>query len=151
MNETSSRSHAVFTVIVRQSLAWFGAHQILQLTQKRLYEETKMTGEKVSKISLVDLAGSERQASTGASVGHACVVEVELMRMQGTRLREGANINRSLSTLGKVIAALAQASTNEAKKRKKDDFVPYRDSVLTWLLKESLGGNSKTAMIAAIS
>lgn len=96
-----------------------------------------MTGEKVSKISLVDLAGSERQASSGAT---------------GTRLKEGANINKSLTTLGKVIAALAQASGDAGKgKRKKDDFVPYRDSVLTWLLKESLGGNSKTAMIAAIS
>ena len=72
---------------------------------------------------------------------------------QGTRLREGANINKSLTTLGKVIAALAQASSPEPgkAKKKKEDFVPYRDSVLTWLLKESLGGNSKTAMIAAIS
>ncbi|WWD07311.1 hypothetical protein V865_005409 [Kwoniella europaea PYCC6329] len=122
MNETSSRSHAVFTVI---------------LTQKRHDPQTNMTGEKVSKISLVDLAGSERQASTGAT---------------GTRLKEGANINKSLTTLGKVIAALAQASADHGKgKKKKDDFVPYRDSVLTWLLKESLGGNSKTAMIAAIS
>ncbi|WVF68191.1 hypothetical protein IAT40_002956 [Kwoniella sp. CBS 6097] len=122
MNETSSRSHAVFTVI---------------LTQKRHDAQTNMTGEKVSKISLVDLAGSERQASTGAT---------------GTRLKEGANINKSLTTLGKVIAALAQASAEHGKgKKKKDDFVPYRDSVLTWLLKESLGGNSKTAMIAAIS
>lgn len=94
-----------------------------------------MTGEKVSKISLVDLAGSERQASTGAT---------------GSRLKEGANINRSLTTLGKVIAALAQQSEGKGK-RKKEEFVPYRDSVLTWLLKESLGGNSKTAMIAAIS
>ncbi|WVR08515.1 hypothetical protein IAU60_005570 [Kwoniella sp. DSM 27419] len=122
MNETSSRSHAVFTVI---------------LTQKRHDSQSNMTGEKVSKISLVDLAGSERQASTGAT---------------GTRLKEGANINKSLTTLGKVIAALAQASGEQGKGRKrKDDFVPYRDSALTWLLKESLGGNSKTAMIAAIS
>nr|XP_019007917.1 kinesin [Kwoniella pini CBS 10737]OCF46698.1 kinesin [Kwoniella pini CBS 10737] len=122
MNETSSRSHAVFTVI---------------LTQKRHDPQTNMTEEKVSKISLVDLAGSERQASTGAT---------------GARLKEGANINKSLTTLGKVIAALAQASADPGKGRKrKDDFVPYRDSVLTWLLKESLGGNSKTAMIAAIS
>ncbi|WOO79310.1 Kinesin-like protein [Vanrija pseudolonga] len=123
MNETSSRSHAVFTLI---------------LTQKRYDPDTKMTGEKVSKISLVDLAGSERQASTGAT---------------GTRLKEGANINKSLTTLGKVIAALAQASNTAAAggKKKKEEFVPYRDSVLTWLLKESLGGNSKTAMIAAIS
>jgi kinesin family protein 1 len=88
-------------------------------------------------ISLIDLAGSERANSTGAS---------------GQRLKEGANINKSLTTLGKVISALATASAAPASKKKKaEDFIPYRDSVLTWLLKDSLGGNSKTAMIAAIS
>lgn len=66
-------------------------------------------------------------------------------------MREGSNINKSLTTLGKVIAALAQASETVKGRKKKDEFVPYRDSILTWLLKESLGGNSKTAMIAAIS
>lgn len=124
MNETSSRSHAVFTLVV---------------TQKKKDEETKLEAEKVSRISLVDLAGSERANSTGAT---------------GSRLKEGANINRSLTTLGKVIAALATASSEPAKTKKKaalENFVPYRDSVLTWLLKDSLGGNSKTAMIAAIS
>ncbi|KAI8364639.1 uncharacterized protein BYT42DRAFT_505980 [Radiomyces spectabilis] len=123
MNETSSRSHAVFTVF---------------LTQKRLDQTTKMESEKVARISLVDLAGSERANSTGAT---------------GARLKEGANINRSLTTLGKVIAGLAEQSLQEGKKgkNKKEVFIPYRDSVLTWLLKDSLGGNSKTAMIAAIS
>lgn len=116
MNETSSRSHAVFT---------------LTLTQKRHDAETRMDTEKVAKISLVDLAGSERATSTGAT---------------GARLKEGAEINRSLSTLGRVIAALADLSSG-----KKGMKVPYRDSVLTWLLKDSLGGNSMTAMIAAIS
>lgn len=117
MNETSSRSHAVFT---------------LTLTQKRHDVETSMSGERVAKISLVDLAGSERAQSTGAT---------------GARLKEGAEINRSLSTLGRVIAALADLSMGSKKKIQ----VPYRDSVLTWLLKDSLGGNSMTAMIAAIS
>ncbi|KAM3086934.1 hypothetical protein ACMFMG_001052 [Clarireedia jacksonii] len=121
MNETSSRSHAVFT---------------LTLTQKRLDVETKMAMEKVAKISLVDLAGSERANSTGAT---------------GARLKEGAEINRSLSTLGRVIAALADLSDGKKKKVGKGNQVPYRDSVLTWLLKDSLGGNSMTAMIAAIS
>ncbi|KAG8586967.1 hypothetical protein GDO81_005524, partial [Engystomops pustulosus] len=60
---------------------------------------------------------------------------------------EGANINKSLTTLGKVISALAEVS----KKKKKTDFIPYRDSVLTWLLRENLGGNSRTAMVAALS
>uniref|UniRef100_H9H1G8 Kinesin-like protein n=1 Tax=Meleagris gallopavo TaxID=9103 RepID=H9H1G8_MELGA len=92
----------------------------------------------VSKISLVDLAGSERADSTGA---------------KGTRLKEGANINKSLTTLGKVISALAEMDSgpNKNKKKKKTDFIPYRDSVLTWLLRENLGGNSRTAMVAALS
>jgi len=118
MNETSSRSHAVFT---------------LTLSQKRHDVETSMDTEKVAKISLVDLAGSERATSTGAT---------------GARLKEGAEINRSLSTLGRVIAALADLSVG---KKKNISMVPYRDSILTWLLKDSLGGNSLTAMIAAIS
>ncbi|KDQ12681.1 hypothetical protein BOTBODRAFT_407289 [Botryobasidium botryosum FD-172 SS1] len=121
MNETSSRSHAVFTLV---------------LTQKRRDVETNLETEKVSRISLVDLAGSERANSTGAT---------------GQRLKEGANINKSLTTLGKVIASLALASSGDGKSKAKGEFVPYRDSVLTWLLKDSLGGNSKTAMIAAIS
>ncbi|XP_031735561.1 kinesin-like protein KIF1C [Anarrhichthys ocellatus] len=118
MNETSSRSHAVFTIV---------------FTQKRRDQMTSLDTEKVSKISLVDLAGSERADSSGA---------------KGTRLKEGANINKSLTTLGKVISALAEMQSN---KKRKSDFIPYRDSVLTWLLKENLGGNSRTAMIAALS
>lgn len=117
MNDTSSRSHAVFSVI---------------LTQRRHDVETGMDTEKVSRISLVDLAGSERANSTGAV---------------GARLKEGAEINRSLSTLGRVISALADVSTG----KKKDIVVPFRDSVLTWLLKDALGGNSRTAIIATIS
>lgn len=78
MNETSSRSHAVFTLI---------------FTQRRFDQTTSLSTEKVSKISLVDLAGSERADATGA---------------KGTRLKEGANINKSLTTLGKVISALAE-------------------------------------------
>ncbi|XP_023846927.1 kinesin-like protein KIF1B isoform X4 [Salvelinus sp. IW2-2015] len=123
MNETSSRSHAVFTIV---------------FTQRKYDSETDLSTEKVSKISLVDLAGSERADSTGA---------------KGTRLKEGANINKSLTTLGKVISALAEVdyTTSKSKKKKKTDFIPYRDSVLTWLLRENLGGNSRTAMVAALS
>lgn len=87
MNETSSRSHAVFTIF---------------FTQQRHDQATDLVAEKVSKISLVDLAGSERADSTGA---------------KGTRLKEGANINKSLTTLGKVISALAEVvSIMEMKK-----------------------------------
>ncbi|XP_064409532.1 kinesin-like protein KIF13A isoform X6 [Latimeria chalumnae] len=117
MNEESSRSHAVFNIILTQTL----------------YDlQTSNSGEKVSKVSLVDLAGSERVSKTGAA---------------GERLKEGSNINKSLTTLGLVISALADQAAGKGKSK----FVPYRDSVLTWLLKDNLGGNSKTAMIATIS
>jgi len=120
MNDVSSRSHAIFTIL---------------FTQAKFY--TDMPSETVSKIHLVDLAGSERANSTGAT---------------GSRLKEGANINKSLVTLGTVISALAEASENAIiKDAKKKLFIPYRNSVLTWLLKDSLGGNAKTIMIAAIS
>ncbi|XP_077454906.1 kinesin-like protein KIF13A isoform X3 [Stigmatopora argus] len=117
MNEESSRSHGVFSIIVTQTL----------------YDlQSGNSGEKVSKMSLVDLAGSERVSKTGAA---------------GERLKEGSNINKSLTTLGCVISALADQSAGKGKAK----FVPYRDSVLTWLLKDNLGGNSKTAMIATVS
>ncbi|XP_018419719.1 PREDICTED: kinesin-like protein KIF16B [Nanorana parkeri] len=121
MNDVSSRSHAIFTI---------------NFTQAKF--DAEMPCETVSKIHLVDLAGSERADATGAT---------------GVRLKEGGNINKSLVTLGNVISALAdlsQDATNHLAK-KKQVFVPYRDSVLTWLLKDSLGGNSKTIMIATIS
>ena len=115
MNDTSSRSHAIFTIkFVNAGFCQGIPH------------------ETVSKIHLVDLAGSERADATGAT---------------GQRLKEGAHINKSLVTLGSVISALAEAS----KEKQQNKFIPYRDSVLTWLLKDSLGGNSKTIMIATIS
>ncbi|EDQ92679.1 uncharacterized protein MONBRDRAFT_14025, partial [Monosiga brevicollis MX1] len=86
---------------------------------------------KSSSINLVDLAGSERAESTGAT---------------GDRLKEGAAINQSLSTLGNVISALVDVQNGDRKK-----IIPFRDSVLTRLLKNALGGNSKTVMIAALS
>ncbi|XP_066862814.1 kinesin-like protein KIF13A isoform X7 [Kogia breviceps] len=117
MNEESSRSHAVFSIIITQTL----------------YDlQSGNSGEKVSKVSLVDLAGSERVSKTGAA---------------GERLKEGSNINKSLTTLGLVISSLADQAAGKGKNK----FVPYRDSVLTWLLKDNLGGNSQTSMIATIS
>ncbi|XP_065676074.1 kinesin-like protein KIF28 [Hydra vulgaris] len=101
--------------------------QFDQIEKNPAGEETK----KQSVINLVDLAGSERADSTGAT---------------GDRLKEGANINKSLSSLGNVISALADLSMG-----KKKVLVPYRDSVLTKLLQNALGGNSKTIMIAALS
>ncbi|XP_048585705.1 kinesin-like protein KIF16B isoform X2 [Nematostella vectensis] len=124
MNEMSSRSHAIFT---------------LKFTQARFFAD--LPSETISKIHLVDLAGSERASASGAT---------------GTRLKEGSNINKSLVTLGIVISTLAENSLNSYEHTKKlayrkKLFVPYRDSVLTFLLKDSLGGNSKTIMIAAVS
>jgi hypothetical protein len=66
----------------------------------------------------------------------------------GDRLAEGSNINKSLSTLGKVITALSKKSSGELKR---DEVIPYRESKLTRILQNALGGNSKTTMIAAIS
>ncbi|XP_050738525.1 kinesin-like protein KIF16B [Eriocheir sinensis] len=117
MNDTSSRSHAIFTVT---------------FIQAKLMSDTPL--ETRSKIHLVDLAGSERADATGAT---------------GQRLKEGAHINKSLVTLGSVISALAEQAAKST--TGKNVFIPYRDSVLTWLLKDSLGGNSKTIMIATIS
>uniref|UniRef100_A0A673NCR2 plus-end-directed kinesin ATPase n=1 Tax=Sinocyclocheilus rhinocerous TaxID=307959 RepID=A0A673NCR2_9TELE len=123
MNETSSRSHAVFNII---------------FTQKRHDSETDNTSEKVSKISLVDLAGSERADSTGA---------------KGTRLKEGANINKSLTTLGKVISALAEVV--KSKKKKCITFftkiTKYKILVFTIVIIIFYCGNSRTAMVAALS
>ncbi|XP_015442775.1 LOW QUALITY PROTEIN: kinesin-like protein KIF13A [Pteropus alecto] len=113
MNEESSRSHAVFNIIITQTL----------------YDlQSGNSGEKVSKVSLVDLAGKKKQEA-------------------GERLKEGSNINKSLTTLGLVISSLADQAAGKGKNK----FVPYRDSVLTWLLKDNLGGNSQTSMIATIS
>ncbi|KAJ9595968.1 hypothetical protein L9F63_012861, partial [Diploptera punctata] len=118
MNEKSSRSHSIFSVVLTQ-------------TQEEMLNDEQHKLSRRSRVNLVDLAGSERLSQTCAS---------------GKRLREGVSINRSLLTLGKVIAALANNSNSKRKV-----FVPYRDSVLTWLLRESLGGNSRTAMLATIS
>ncbi|XP_073427062.1 kinesin-like protein KIF18B isoform X2 [Dendrobates tinctorius] len=112
-NATSSRSHAVFQIYVKQKDRTASINQDIR----------------VAKMSLIDLAGSERASTTNA---------------KGERQREGANINRSLLALINVINALADAKNKKA-------HVPYRDSKLTRLLKDSIGGNCRTVMIAAIS
>ena len=83
-------------------------------------------------INLVDLAGSEKSGATGA---------------EGSRLKEGAAINKSLTMLGQVIKVLAEKASGKAK----GEVVPYRNSALTRMLQNALGGNSKTIMICAIS
>ncbi|XP_058061292.1 kinesin-like protein KIF14 [Anopheles bellator] len=128
MNDKSSRSHSIFSVVLNLA-------EIVSSSDsddasdggggRPMVQQTKR-----SKISLVDLAGSERVSQTCAS---------------GTRLKEGVSINKSLLTLGKVISALADP------KKSHNAYIPYRDSVLTWLLRENLGGNSRTVMLATIS
>ncbi len=122
MNDKSSRSHALFSVILK-------------------YQRGGLTIR--SKIDLVDLAGSERAKLTGA---------------EGERLKEAAKINQSLSELSKAIHTLAQLSEKGEKRHARSGsgsrasgFVQYRNSVLTKLLQDSLGGNAITTMIAAIS
>ena len=121
MNSESSRSHSVFTIVIR-------CQTILESGKRSV---------RICKLCLVDLAGSERANSTGAT---------------GARLKAGANINKSLSTLGRCISALAKVSAE--KNRGGDEkkvSIPFRESVLTWLLRESLCGNAKTAMLATVS
>uniref|UniRef100_A0A8C8UIY5 Kinesin-like protein n=1 Tax=Peromyscus maniculatus bairdii TaxID=230844 RepID=A0A8C8UIY5_PERMB len=146
VHEASSRSHAIFTI-----------HYTQAVLQNNLPSET------ASKINLVDLAGSERADPSYCK----------------DRITEGANINKSLVTLGIVISALAQNSqvfsscqslssaassggdsgvpsttsgtSSGGGPVRRQSYIPYRDSVLTWLLKESLGGNSRTIMVATVS
>ncbi|XP_011796591.1 PREDICTED: stAR-related lipid transfer protein 9-like [Colobus angolensis palliatus] len=144
VHEASSRSHAIFTIHYTQAIL-----------------ENNLPSEMVSKINLVDLAGSERADPSYCK----------------DRITEGANINKSLVTLGIVISTLAQNSqvfsscqslnssvsnggdsgilsspsgtTSGGAPSRRQSYIPYRDSVLTWLLKDSLGGNSKTIMVAS--
>lgn len=115
MNDTSSRSHAIFQV---------------SLTQKSPLKGTT----RMSNINLVDLAGSERIKMSGA---------------KGQALQEAKSINLSLSTLRRVIDVLIDNS--RLKKGQRPSVPPYRESTLTWILSDSLGGNSKTMMIVAVS
>ena len=113
MNDVSSRSHAVFIIVVEQ----------MGSVGKQV---------KVGKLNLVDLAGSERVNVTGAT---------------GKRLEECQKINQSLSALGNVIQALTEVQSTNSKR----SHIPYRNSKLTRILEDSLGGNCKTTMMAMIS
>merc|ERR1719362_67633 len=129
-NDVSSRSHAVFIVVIEQS------DQLPQDEAPRGGESEKAAGPpeaerqrvRVGRLNLVDLAGSERPRLTGAT---------------GQRLEETKKINQSLSALGNVISALTE--------RRPRQHIPYRDSKLTRLLMDSLGGNCRTTMMAMVS
>ncbi len=159
MNAMSSRSHAVFTLYLRQKLVNYNKSSNAQKQTILLKSKHKNTDgsniiQRYSKITLVDLAGSERVSLTGAT---------------GERLVEANNINKSLSSLSDVIKALSDRGYAQSKD--KDEiigpdgtpqkiridsttnagfFIPYRNSVLTWLLKDCLGGNARTSMLANV-
>ncbi|KAJ6391415.1 hypothetical protein OIU77_025401 [Salix suchowensis] len=123
MNSQSSRSHAIFTITMEQK----------KISSCPNGVNNDEFGDDIlcAKLHLVDLAGSERAKRTGAD---------------GMRFKEGIHINKGLLALGNVISALG-----DEKRRKEGGHVPYRDSKLTRLLQDSLGGNSKTVMIACVS
>ena len=126
MTEGSSRSHAMFTITITQ--------KIVKVQPAESPDgEPVMSEENISaKFHFVDLAGSERIKKTGAT---------------GKLMQEGISINKGLLALGNVIAAL----TDEKKIAAGTSFIPYRDSKLTRILQDSLGGNSRTTMIACAS
>lgn len=143
MNYMSSRSHAVFIIIAEQSETTYVDDQGRELSSEEFQQLLKNRSQgdamrqletnvrqcfKVGKLNLVDLAGSERVRLTGAT---------------GQRLEESKKINQSLSALGNVIAALTDPRGRQ--------HIPYRDSKLTRILEDSLGGNCKTTMMAMIS
>ncbi|EDV99071.1 kinesin-like protein KIF14 [Drosophila grimshawi] len=134
MNDKSSRSHSIFNIVLNLTDLSSDDGQSSD-TDSGTVVSLRQT--RRSKISLVDLAGSERISASGSN---------------GERIREGVSINKSLLTLGKVIAALADARKPAGGgSLTPSTFVPYRESVLTWLLRENLGGNSKTVMLATVS
>ncbi|XP_052487122.1 kinesin-like protein KIN-4A isoform X1 [Gossypium raimondii] len=125
MNNQSSRSHAIFTITLEQM------HKLNPVSGDGSPNDIMSEEYLCAKLHLVDLAGSERAKRTGSD---------------GMRFKEGVHINKGLLALGNVISALG-----DEKKRKEGVHVPYRDSKLTRLLQDSLGGNSRTVMIACIS
>ena len=145
MNEISSRSHAVFIIIAEQSTTTYVDKSGQEISFEDFTQLVTAAGAgprgdmsqfdsfarqsfKVGKLNLVDLAGSERVRLSGAT---------------GQRLEESKNINKSLSAIGNVISALTE--------KKGRQHIPYRDSKLTRILEDSLGGNCRTTMMAMIS
>ncbi|PAA78910.1 hypothetical protein BOX15_Mlig032127g2, partial [Macrostomum lignano] len=143
VNQVSSRSHTVCTLGLKKLRIVDDENK---QQQQQTATNTSSSASSVqlcisSRVNIVDLAGSERQSVAGTT---------------GDRLREGSNINRSLLTLGKVISLLSERVANEAgvnssAKKSNNQHIPYRESMLTWLLRDSLGGNSQTVMIATVS
>ncbi|ORE08271.1 kinesin-domain-containing protein, partial [Rhizopus microsporus var. microsporus] len=130
LNASSSRSHAIFSVILKQ--------QFLKDEEalKEVVDDSESIKRLVSKFHFVDLAGSERLKKTNAL---------------GDRQKEGISINSGLLALGNVISALAERRISTSSSIVPQPHIPYRDSKLTRLLQDSLGGNSNTLMLACVS
>ncbi|VDD88474.1 unnamed protein product, partial [Enterobius vermicularis] len=126
VDEGLTRRHVAETAMNAESSR---SHAILTLTVKTTSSSGGITVHKHSRLNLVDLAGSERQKDAMSS---------------GERLKEASSINRSLLMLGRVIRALSDPDF------KQGSYVAYRDSTLTLLLKDSLGGNAQTAVIVTV-
>ncbi|KAL4224634.1 Kinesin-like protein kif27 [Mactra antiquata] len=130
MNEHSSRSHSIFTITIGQT--W--TENDVLASKRKFDEDTEMMDDDMThnmfgKFHFVDLAGSERAHKTGNV---------------GDRFKESVHINSGLLALGNVISALGDP-------KKKSTHIPYRESKITRLLKDSLGGNAKTLMICCVS
>ena len=132
MNDNSSRSHVIYRVAIE--IAPLDGAEVEEDDMASLMNKDEGVNSRISYMNLVDLAGSERQKSTNAT---------------GKTLKEGANINKSLLALGAVINKLGEAG--KAKKGQKEAFIPYRDSKLTRILKQSLGGNTLTSILVAVT
>jgi kinesin family protein 4/21/27 len=138
MNKHSSRSHAVFTVTLTKELVSQAPSQDLSNNSSVALPPTNVsiTRTTVSKLTFVDLAGSERMKKTGA---------------EGDRMKEGIQINVGLLALGNVINALGDTQANANGEVSPSRHVPYRQSKLTRLLQDALGGNSQTVFLACVS
>lgn len=137
INDKSSRSHSVFQISLKQIKTQNGDSDKLDIL--------------TSKINLIDLAGSERLSN----IQPANQQSIKQTTSSETRFKESTCINKSLLTLGKIICLLSERTSNTntsvTTTPSKNLYLPYRESALTWLLKESLGGNSKTAMLATVN
>ncbi|KAM4088915.1 hypothetical protein ACB094_07G109200 [Castanea mollissima] len=127
LTQGSSNRRVAATNMNRESSR---SHSVFTCVIESRWEKDSTTNLRFARLNLVDLAGSERQKTSGA---------------EGERLKEAANINKSLSTLGHVIMVLVDVAHGKLR------HIPYRDSRLTFLLQDSLGGNSKTMIIANVS
>ena len=148
MNATSSRSHTLFRLVIESQEIFSSSETSAAVTFEgdlanqpggftKLSKEATASGKgvlKVSYLNLVDLAGSERQKFTGAA---------------GSQLKEGSNINKSLLALGAVISKLGESARKGS--RAKGSFIPFRDSKLTRILKNSLGGNTLTSILCTVT